>query len=117
MTPINMTEDNGKLLGKCQLFSGIDAQVLNALASHAYRQRFAAGEQIFQIGSPSQSLMAVCTGTVRITFPSSKGKEIILSDLTNGEVFGEMSLLDGHERSADAVALTNCELMILERRD
>lgn len=117
MTPINLTEDNSKLLDKCQLFNGIDPKALNDLAAHAYRQRFAAGEQIFQTGSPGQSLMAVCSGTVRITFPSSKGKEIILSDLTNGEVFGEMSLLDGHERSADAVALTNCELMILERRD
>jgi CRP/FNR family transcriptional regulator, cyclic AMP receptor protein len=117
MTPINMTEDNSKLLGKCQLFSGIDADALKDLASRAYRQRYTAGEQIFHIGSPGQSLMAVSSGTVRITFPSTKGKEIILSDLTNGEVFGEMSLLDGNERSADAVALTNCELMILERRD
>jgi CRP/FNR family transcriptional regulator, cyclic AMP receptor protein len=117
MTPINMTEDNSKLLGKCQLFSGIDADALKDLASRAYRQRYTAGEQIFHTGSPGQSLMAVSSGTVRITFPSTKGKEIILSDLTNGEVFGEMSLLDGNERSADAVALTNCELMILERRD
>jgi CRP/FNR family cyclic AMP-dependent transcriptional regulator len=117
MTPINMTEDNGKLLAKCQLFSDIDADALSDLASRAYRQRFVAGESIFHIGSPGQSLMAVSSGTVRITFPSAKGKEIILSDLTDGEVFGEMSLLDGSERSADAVALTNCELMILERRD
>ncbi|MGZ5789636.1 MAG: Crp/Fnr family transcriptional regulator [Burkholderiaceae bacterium] len=112
-----MTEDNTKLLAKCQLFSGIDEDALGDLASRAYRQRYIAGEQIFQIGSPGQSLMAVSSGTVRITFPSAKGKEIILSDLTDGEVFGEMSLLDGSERSADAIALTNCELMILERRD
>lgn len=112
-----MTEDNSKLLGKCQLFSSIDIAALKDLAARAYRQRFTAGEQIFHIGSPGQSLMAVCSGTVRITFPSTTGKEIILSDLTDGEVFGEMSLLDGHDRSADAVALTNCELLILERRD
>ena len=117
MTPINMTEDNSKLLGKCQLFNGIDAKALNDLAARAYRQRFAAGEQIFHIGTPGQSLMAVCSGTVRITFPSNKGKEIILSDLTNGEVFGEMSLLDGNERSADAVAFNNIEIILLERRD
>jgi CRP-like cAMP-binding protein len=115
MTKNNITEDNSKLLAKCQLFSSIDDQALTDLAAHAYRRRYAAGEQIFHIGSPGQSLMAVCSGTVRITFPSIKGKEIILSDLTASEVFGEMSLLDGNERSADAMALTNCELMILER--
>lgn len=112
-----MTEDNVRLLGKCQLFSGIDDHALNDLAARAYRQRYTAGEQIFHIGSPGNSLMAVCSGTVRISFPSSKGKEIILSDLAVGEVLGEMSLLDGNDRSADAIAQTNCELLILERRD
>lgn len=117
MTPINFTEDHCKLLAKCQLFSTIDEQSLNDLAGRAYRQRFVAGESMFTVGSPGHSLMAVCSGTVRITSPSTTGKEIILSDLTAGEVFGEMSLLDGNERSANAVAQTNCELMILERRD
>jgi CRP/FNR family cyclic AMP-dependent transcriptional regulator len=117
MNTNNIKRDNTTLLGKCQLFTDIDQSALNDLAAHAYRKQFAAGEQIFSIGSPGQSLMAVCAGVVRITFPSTTGKEIILSDLTVGEVFGEMSLLDGNDRSANAVAHTNCELMILERRD
>jgi CRP/FNR family cyclic AMP-dependent transcriptional regulator len=62
-------------------------------------------------------MMAVVTGTVRIVATSPQGKEIVLGDLKAGEVFGEIALLDGGERSADAVALTNCELVALERRD
>jgi CRP/FNR family cyclic AMP-dependent transcriptional regulator len=62
-------------------------------------------------------MMAVVTGTVRIVAPSPQGKEIVLGELKAGEVFGEIALLDGGERSADAVALTNCELVALERRD
>lgn len=75
------------------------------------------GEVIFRIGSPGDIMMAVVTGTVRIVATSPQGKEIVLGDLKAGEVFGEIALLDGGERSADAVALTKCELLALERRD
>jgi CRP-like cAMP-binding protein len=75
------------------------------------------GEVIFRVGSPGDIMMAVVTGTVRIVATSPQGKEIVLGDLKAGEVFGEIALLDGGERSADAVALTNCELVALERRD
>ena len=61
--------------------------------------------------------MAVCSGTIRITFPSTTGKEIILTDLAAGEVFGEISVLDGSPRSANAISHTQSELLILERRD
>jgi CRP-like cAMP-binding protein len=62
-------------------------------------------------------MMAVVVGTVRISRPTVRGKEIILADLRPGEIFGEIALLDGRPRSADATALTNCELMVLQRRD
>lgn len=90
---------------------------MRLLAGRAHRRRFTAGEVIFRVASPGQSMMAVLAGTVRITAPSSDGKEIVLADLASGEVFGEMALLDGRERSADAAALTNCDLLVLERRD
>ncbi len=117
MTTLTLTEENCRLLEKCQIFSAIDKASRLELATRAYRKTFIAGEKVFDIGSPGQSMMAVCTGSVRITFPSTTGKEMILSDLSAGEVFGEVSLLDGHERSANAVSLTNSELLILERRD
>jgi CRP/FNR family transcriptional regulator, cyclic AMP receptor protein len=72
---------------------------------------------IFHSGSPGQSMMAVLTGSVRLSVPSAQGKEIVLADLEPGDVFGEIALLDGKERTADAMALTNCDLMMLERRD
>jgi CRP-like cAMP-binding protein len=62
-------------------------------------------------------MMAVVVGTVRISLPTTRGKEVILADLRAGELFGEIAVLDGKPRSADATALTNCELMVLERRD
>jgi CRP/FNR family transcriptional regulator, cyclic AMP receptor protein len=62
-------------------------------------------------------MMAVLTGTVRISMPTVKGKEVILGDLHAGELFGEIAMLDGKPRSANATALTKCELLILERRN
>jgi len=80
-------------------------------------RHFAAGETIFLMGSPGGSMMAVLSGTVRISIPSQEGREILLAVLLPGEVFGEIALLDGKERTADARAMTACDLAVLERRD
>lgn len=116
-SPETPRDDATRMLRRCALFAGLDESVVRSLATHAHRRRFAAGEVIFRIGAPGQSMMAVLTGTVRISAPSPDGKEIVLADLSAAEVFGEIALLDGKERSADAVALTNCDLLVLERRD
>jgi len=80
-------------------------------------RHFAAGETIFLMGSPGGSMMAVLSGTVRISISSPEGREVVLAVLQPGEVFGEIALLDGKERTADARAMTACDLAVLERRD
>jgi len=80
-------------------------------------RHFAAGETVFLMGSPGGSMMAVLSGTVRISIPSQEGREIVLAVLLPEEVFGEIALLDGKERTADARAMTACDLAVLERRD
>ena len=62
-------------------------------------------------------MMAVLSSTVRISVPSPDGREIVLAMLHAGDVFGEIALLDGKERTADAKAITSCHLIVLERRD
>jgi len=59
----------------------------------------------------------VVSGTLRITAQSAAGREIALAELGPGEVFGEIALLDGGGRTASAIALSCCELLVLERRD
>jgi CRP-like cAMP-binding protein len=106
-----------EFLRKCAIFGELDASALSALADRAHHRRFQAGNQIFRFGDPGQSMMIVMTGTVRVSRPTSKGKEIILGDLGPGEVIGEIAVLDGKERSADASALTNVEALLLDRRE
>jgi CRP-like cAMP-binding protein len=61
--------------------------------------------------------MAVLSGSVRISVTAPSGRETVLNVIHAGEIFGEIALLDGHPRTADAVAVTDCELMVIERRD
>ena len=106
-----------KLLEKCTLFSSLDETARREIAAYAQPRIFSTGEPICRIEDRGDSMMAVVVGTVRISRPTVRGKEIILADLRPGELFGEIALLDGRPRSANATALTNCELMVLERRD
>src|SRR2546421_3584327 len=99
------------LLGK------LSSDEIDTLLHYARVERYPAGEEIYAKGSPGQSMMAVLRGTVKMISVSSEGKEIVLNIMHPGEIFGEIALLDGEERSADAVAMTDCELLVLNRRD
>jgi len=111
------TEQARKLLEGGALFKALDEHERRDLARHAQPRSFAASEPIFHVGDPGHSMMGVVVGTVRISLPTWKGREIILADLPSGELFGEIAVLDGKPRSANATALTKCELLILEQRD
>jgi CRP/FNR family transcriptional regulator, cyclic AMP receptor protein len=116
MTDIT-SEHARRLLERCALFRVLGEQERIDLAGHARPRTFVANQPIFHLGEPGFSMMGVLVGTVRISLPTPKGRDIILADLPAGELFGEIALLDGKPRSANASALTNCELLVLERRD
>jgi CRP-like cAMP-binding protein len=99
------------------LLRHLEPEARKRIVGYARTKRYAAGETIFLKGSAGTGMMAVLRGEVRISAPSRQGKEIVLNVIHSGEVFGEIALLDGRERTADATALTECELLVLERRD
>jgi len=115
--PQNTLEEARQLLAECVLFRGLSADERRALVTRARTRVFGAGETIFLMGDPGDSMMALLKGSVRISAPSPDGKEIVLGIMQPGEFFGEIALLDGKERSADAKAMTACTLAILDRRD
>jgi len=104
-------------LAECTLFRGLSAIEKEALLARARVRRFGAGETIFLMGSSGNSMMKVLSGDVRISVQSTDGREIVLAILHENEYIGEIAMLDGKERTADARALTPCTLAILERRD
>jgi CRP-like cAMP-binding protein len=99
------------------LLRHLEADARRRIVGCAHKRRYAAGETVFVKGSAGTGMLTVLSGQVRISALSRQGKEIVLNVIQPGEVFGEIALLDGKERSADATALTDCELLVLERRD
>ena len=90
---------------------------LERLAAFAKVQTLGAGEPVFMKGDPAAGMMVVVSGRVRITSSSADGKEVVLNIIDPGDVFGEIALIDGVERTADATAAEATELLLLERRD
>ena len=117
MTNTSPADRGRKLLEKCTLFSSLDEKARRDITAYAMPRSFAAGDSICRLGDHGDSMMAVVVGTVRISRPTRRGKEIILADFGSGELFGEIALLDGKPRSANVVALTNCELIQVGSRD
>ena len=114
---IDVLKEARSLLGNCALFEGLSADERAAIVARARIRTFHAGETVFQMGSPGDLMMALISGSIRISVRFAGGKELLLAIIRPGEVFGELAVLDEKERSADAVAENACTLAILDRRD
>ncbi len=90
---------------------------LKKLLASARVQRFGAGEILFRKGDRGDKLFVVLSGRIMIGTRLGPGKVNVLDVLGEAGVFGEVALLDGAERAADAVALVESHLMVLERGD
>jgi CRP/FNR family cyclic AMP-dependent transcriptional regulator len=110
-------EEARRLLAACTLFRDLSPDERKSLVARARVRTFSVGDNVFLMGSTGDSMMAVLKGNVRISYPSPEGKEILLATMQPGDYFGEIALLDGKARSADATAMTACSLAVLERRD
>jgi CRP/FNR family cyclic AMP-dependent transcriptional regulator len=108
--------DRKAILLKHALFAHLTGDELDQLLTHAHVVHVRHGKAIFLKASPGTGMMAVLKGRVRISAPSIDGREIVFNMIEEGEVFGEIALLDGKDRTADAVAQTDCELLVIERR-
>ena len=110
-------KENRKLFERHGFFGQLRESDLDSILSHARTEHYPARKRIFAKGSPGRSMMAVLRGSIKISLPSVAGREIVLAILEAGEIFGEMALLDGSERTADATAITDCDLLVIDHRD
>jgi CRP/FNR family cyclic AMP-dependent transcriptional regulator len=115
--PLRRVFDKRAILRDHPIFGGLGPELLDRLSSRAVRQTVKRGTSIFTRGDPGISLLAVCSGTVKISAPSPGGRGALFNLITEGAIFGEIALFDGLPRTADATAITDCELMVIERRD
>ena len=106
-----------RLLGANPFFAGLGPEALDAVAALCVTKSFAAGETLFLKGDPGDALYAVRRGQIRIATGTDDGRRLTLNLLGSGDVFGEVALLDGRSRTADAVAAEAAELFMVRRRD
>jgi CRP/FNR family transcriptional regulator, cyclic AMP receptor protein len=100
----------------CTLFMAMRPEEQDRLLAMALERSVRRGRMIFQRGDAESSMMAVLKGSIRISTGSADGKEVTLNTIRAGEVFGEIALLDGRPRSADATAIEDSDLLVIERR-
>ncbi len=105
------------LLKANPFFAGLGDEAIDAIAVLCVSKRLEAGETLFLKGDPGDALYAVRRGQIRIATGISSGRRLTLNLLGPGDVFGEVALLDGRPRTADAVAVEPTELYTVLRRD
>ena len=99
------------------LFESLDQQELEALSDVAFTRTFSKDNVIILAEEEGDTLFILKKGQVKVSIVSEGGREVILSLLGPGSVFGELSLLDGKPRSANVVAIEETELLMLRRVD
>ncbi len=105
------------ILAQHKLFKDLSADDLEQLAARTKVRRYKRNETVFAMGDRGDSMMAVLSGKIRIKLYSAEGKEVVVAIFGPGAIFGEIAMIDGGERTADADAIDTTELMVLERRD
>jgi CRP/FNR family cyclic AMP-dependent transcriptional regulator len=115
--PAGRAPDKLSLLRNHPLFRDLPPAVIEHLGSYMKTRKVARGASIFAKGDPGSGLMGVLSGAVKVSVASAEGKDIVLNIFREGEIFGEIALLDGRPRTADATAMAACELVVIERRD
>jgi CRP/FNR family transcriptional regulator, cyclic AMP receptor protein len=103
------------VLARVPLFADFSVKDVDALASLVCYRRYPKGSIIFQQGDSGTTLYLVEKGEVKLTVTSDSGKEVTLAILGPEAFFGELSLLDGGPRSANAIARVDCMVGTLDR--
>ncbi len=106
-----------EVLTKVPLFSGLPEEERERLGALLRVRRYARGEVIFLEGDHGTALCLIAEGRIRIQLTGSDGREVVINVYGPGEFFGELALLDGEPRSADAIAQDAARVFWLQRDD
>jgi CRP/FNR family cyclic AMP-dependent transcriptional regulator len=99
------------------LFQGLTDEVLAMVAHCAMMRRFPRGQAVVLAGDCSDFVYFVLTGSLKVVVSDEEGREVILSILGQGELFGEMAIFGEQPRSASVVAVTPSDLVMISKQD
>ena len=107
--------ERAQALGKISIFGGLGAAALEQLATIATEESYKLGDFVFREGSPGDALYLLLAGKIRISREVAGMGEEALAILGEGDYFGEMSIIDGAPRSADARVHERCRLLAIPK--
>lgn len=110
-------QEHEQVILELPLLAKLPHEDLRELAAIARVQNFRQGAVIFRQGEPGDSLHAVVEGGVRIDVVAPGGNETTMAVLGPGECFGELAILDGRPRSANAIATVPTKTLVVTRND
>lgn len=99
------------------IFEGFEPDAIAMLDTIAMARRWTNGESIFQRGDDGDYIVVVTEGRIKLSLLTASGRELTLRYAEGGDILGELSLLDGEPRSADATAASASEGLVLTRGD
>jgi len=99
------------------MFADLGPDELSRISNLCHTQHLTTGEMLFQKGDAGDALFGVRRGQVRIETGASDGSRLTLNFMGPGDLFGEVAVLDGQDRTADATAGEATELFVLRRED
>ena len=111
-TPQEMTLD---VLRSVPLFASLDDEAARELRSLLSTRDVTTGTALFRAGDDGDAMYLIESGRVRIAVTDEDENEIVLAELARGDFFGEMAIIDGKKRSADAVIIEDARLAVLSR--
>ena len=109
-----MSIDN---LSSVPLFIDLDDVELENVEEHCTPRKYPKNSMVILEEEFGDIIFIILMGTVKITRVNDEGKEVILALLGAGEIFGEMAILDGEARSANALAQEDCELLAIQKSE
>jgi len=104
-------------LANIKMFELLDEDDRVALAEVVDELKVPAGHTLFQAGDPGDSLFIVREGEIELFIKDTAGQKIVLHTAEPGDMFGELAMLDTGPRTATALALTESEVLVLDRDD
>lgn len=116
----NGTEESTRMrtaISQADLFSTVSVDAIDDLAERASMRRIPAHGTIVSQDEPGDAMFLIVTGRVKVGIFGENGREVTLSVLRQGQCFGEMSLFDGKERSANCIATEPTTLVVLHRQE
>jgi len=115
MTSAEQQARTRALLAKGELFSRLSPQELDRLVRLARMRRLPPRTVIFRKHDAGREMYAIASGRVKISSDSEDGREIVLGLLEPGDLFGEISLLDGAPRTATCTTVGSTALLVIDR--